>query len=538
MSKFNQKTARARGGAGVIESTNETVNHKGAKSYERSAKSELFLLGISDFVEDTFYESAVNRQDRINALVSKIVVEDLEWLKSYVKWLRNTANMRSVSLAIALRSAHAMNKKGITGARSLVSSALIRADEPGEALAFWHTEYGRKLPAAVKRGIADAAVRTYTEYSYAKYDSARNGYRFGDVLQLTHPKPKDAHQDTLFSYVLDKTYNSNAVIPTKLDMLAQRNSILSRPKEDLRALITDGGDIHQLLGLGGLTWEALSGSISGGMDARAWEAIIPSMGYMALLRNLRNFQDANVSREVLKDVAARISDKDEVARSRQLPFRFMNAYRELQHVGYNYFLPAIEDALEYSLANVPELDGNTLILIDNSGSMYGWSGGKMTWADTANLFGVALAKRAKNATVVLYGSNSEVLEFRRGASTFHVVDGILDMGGTATYDAIQDHYGKQFTRVVHLTDEQNDGGYYRRSGEGFWGFEHVSGDVYELIDPKTPVFIWNLAGYKSGAKGKPNRYTLGGLTDASFRTIPLVEASKDEQWPWEVDNKS
>lgn len=534
MSKFNQKTARARGGAGVIESTNETVNHKGAKSYERSAKSELFLLGISDFVENTFYESAVNRQDRINTLVSKIVVEDLEWLKSYVEWLRNTANMRSVSLAIALRSAHAMNKKGITGARSLVSSALIRADEPGEALAFWHTEYGRKLPAAVKRGIADAAVRTYTEYSYAKYDSARNGYRFGDVLQLTHPKPKDAHQDTLFSYVLDKTYNSNAVIPTKLDMLAQRNSILSRPKEDLRALITDGGDIHQLLGLGGLTWEALSGSISGGMDAKAWEAIIPSMGYMALLRNLRNFQDANVSREVLKEVAARISDKDEVARSRQLPFRFLSAYRMLQAAGYNYFLTALEDALEHSLANVPALDGNNLVVIDNSGSMYGGWGdrGKMTLADTANLFGVALAKRAESATVVLYGSESRVLNFRKGASTFHVINGITHMGGTDTYGTLAKHYNKSYDRVIHLTDEQYGSSYG-------WGYSSRSSRLpYDLIDKATPVYTWNLAGYKAGNKAEPNRYTLGGLTDASFRTIPLVEASKDEQWPWEVDNKS
>ena len=529
MSKFNQKTARARGGAGVIESTNETVNHKGEKSYKRSAKSELFLLGISDFVADTFYESADNRQDRINTLVSQIVVEDLEWLKSYVEWLRNTANMRSVSLSIALRAAHAMNKKGITGARSLVSSVLIRADEPGEALAFWHTEYGRKLPSAVKRGIADAAVRTYTQYSYAKYDSARNGYRFGDVLQLTHPKPKDSTQEALFKYTLDKTYNSDAVIPTELDMLAQRNSILSRPKEDLRALITGGGDIHQLLGLGGLTWEALSGSISGGMDAQAWEAIIPSMGYMALLRNLRNFQDAGVDRETLTDVATRISDKEEVARSRQLPFRFLSAYRELGRYGYNYFLTALEDALEHSLVNVPALDGKTLIVIDNSGSMY-YSGGygSMTYADTANLFGVALAKRANDATVVVYGSRSNELNFRSTSSTFHIVKNIQAMGGTDTAGTIKKYYNESYTRVIVLTDEQH----------GSYSYGRVSGDPYAVVNKSTPVYTWNLTGYASGNKAEPNRYTLGGLTDASFRTIPLVEASKDEQWPWEVDNKS
>lgn len=527
MSKFNQKTARARGGAGVIESTNETVNHKGEKSYKRSAKSELFLLGISDFVADTFYESADNRQDRINTLVSQIVVEDLEWLKSYVEWLRNTANMRSVSLSIALRAAHAMNKKGITGARSLVSSVLIRADEPGEALAFWHTEYGRKLPSAVKRGISDAAVRTYTQYSYAKYDSARNGYRFGDVLQLTHPKPKDLTQEALFKYTLDKMYNSDATIPDELDMLTKRQQVLRLPKSKLRKLI-DSSNGSKVLKDAGFTWEALSGSIEGGMDAKAWETIIPSMGYMALLRNLKNFYDAGVSREVMGDVASRISDKDEVARSRQLPFRFLSAYRELGRYGYNYFLTALEDALEHSLVNVPALDGKTLIVIDNSGSMY-YSGGygSMTYADTANLFGVALAKRANDATVVVYGTRSNELNFRSTSSTFHIVKNIQAMGGTDTAGTIKKHYNESYTRVIVLTDEQYGYSYGR-----------VRGNPYAVVNKSTPVFTWNLAGYESGNKAESNRYTLGGLTDASFRTIPLVEASKDEQWPWEVDNKS
>ena len=232
MSKFNRKTARARGGSGVIESTNETVNHKGAKAYERSAKSELFLLGISDFVEDTFYESAVDRQDRINALVSQIVVEDLEWLKSYVEWLRNTANMRSVSLAIALRSAHAMNKKGITGARSLVSSVLIRADEPGEALAFWHENYGRKLPSAVKRGIADAAVKSYNQVSYLRYNSSRNAYKFADVIQLTHPSPKSEEQNSLFNYILDVCYKTSIEFPESLNIIRARKELSQLPIGD------------------------------------------------------------------------------------------------------------------------------------------------------------------------------------------------------------------------------------------------------------------------------------------------------------------
>jgi hypothetical protein len=49
------------------------------------------------------------------------------------------------------------------------------------------------------------------------------------------------------------------------------------------------------LAAAGVTWEALAGWLQGPMDKAAWEAIIPSMGVMALARNLRNFDEAGVS---------------------------------------------------------------------------------------------------------------------------------------------------------------------------------------------------------------------------------------------------
>ena len=48
-----------------------------------------------------------------------------------------------------------------------------------------------------------------------------------------------------------------------------------------------------------MTWEArFAGRLQGPTSARLWEAVIPSMGYMALLRNLRNFDEAGVADEV------------------------------------------------------------------------------------------------------------------------------------------------------------------------------------------------------------------------------------------------
>ena len=50
------------------------------------------------------------------------------------------------------------------------------------------------------------------------------------------------------------------------------------------------------------------------------------------------------------------------------------------------------------------------------------------------------------------------------------------------------------------------------------------------------VYTWNLGGHRHGqsASGLGNRHTFGGLTDAAFRLIPLLERRADADWPWET----
>ena len=79
---------------------------------------------------------------------------------------------------------------------------------------------------------------------------------------------------------------------------------MALPVAERRAVLAGDGAAERLRAAG-MTWEALAGWLQGPMDAAAWEAVIPSMGYMALLRNLRNFDEAGVSDEVAERVAAR-----------------------------------------------------------------------------------------------------------------------------------------------------------------------------------------------------------------------------------------
>ena len=103
MSKFNVRAVTARGRGFISgEELPSVRTHEGAPAYVRDAKSELFLLAVTNMVgEDTFYERAGDRDDRFTALVAEVAVTDFDWLTRLLTWLRAEANLRSVPIAVA-----------------------------------------------------------------------------------------------------------------------------------------------------------------------------------------------------------------------------------------------------------------------------------------------------------------------------------------------------------------------------------------------------------------------------------------------------
>ncbi|MFF4213918.1 TROVE domain-containing protein [Streptomyces sp. NPDC001796] len=525
MARFNTRAAKAQPISRVTSTGRVLRTYQGGRGRERDARSELFLLSVSNFVsQQTFYESGADRDDRFAQLVRELAVADPSWTAGLLGWLRGEGNLRTASIVGAAEYVKARLDAGATGGpsnRQVVNSVLQRPDEPGELLAYWTATYGRAVPKPVKRGIADAVRRLYTGRALLKYDTASKGYRFGDILNLVHaaPDPGKPWQGDLFQYALDRRHSPDTAVPPASEPVLTAHRELTRlPVERRRAVVTEPGAAGRLAAAG-MTWEALAGWLQGPMDKAAWEAVIPSMGAMALVRNLRNFDEAGVSDEVAAQVAARISDPAEVARSRQFPFRYLAAYRHTPSLRWSY---PLEQALGHSLANVPALPGRTLVLVDRSGSMF-YSRlsdrSELNRADAAAIFGTALALRAADADLVEFGTTSKRLMFRKGESVLKILGRFGDLGGTDTTSAIRAHYRGQ-DRVLIVTDEQ-----YSCNRHG---------DPTQQVPAHIPVYTWNLAGYRvgHGPSGTGNRHTFGGLSDAAFRMVPLLEAARDADWPW------
>lgn len=507
----------------------DTRTHQGGEGFTRQdPRDELFLLALSTSVgEDTFYESGDVREKRLIDLVHAVTVTDPGWIRGFVPWLRTQGFMRSASVVIACEYVRAGGPNG----RQVIAGACQRPDEPAEIMGYWTSRYGKKIPMSVKRGVADACVRLYDERSTLKYDGQSKTWRFGDVVELTHPKPQAPWQSALFRHLIDRRHGRGMEADGDdspyqvLEQLALDGRLQALPQEGRREYLMSAVN-------GGWSWERVAGWLPGGMDAQAWEALIPSMGLMALVRNLRNFDDANISSGAVAIVKMRLEDPDEVRRSRQFPLRFLTAWKNVASLRWG---DSLEVALQHSTANLPEFPGRTLVLIDVSGSMQDHMLGRqhgrgrggtlgapqpLRW-EVATVFGTALAQRAEHADVYLFQAQPVAqLNVRPTDSLLRLAEQCRQYvgGGTDILGSLARTY-QQHDRVVILTDEQ--------AGHGSW---HGTSTI------TAPVVTFNVAGYGTGVTpNERNWLTIGGLSDAGFGVIDaFTRRHHDRRWPWEA----
>lgn len=210
MSALNRKSSR--------------VTHEGGSAYARDRKQELFFAVTTGFAGlDTFYETGEDRDKRVIAVGREIAVSDWTWYSKFLPWLRAEANIRTMSVILAAEGVHARlaakqygsgSRDTLTN-RQLIANVLQRPDEPGEMIAYWINHYGKRIPQPVKRGVADAVTRMLNQRQALRYDKTGDVVRLGDVLELTHPRPRDAVQGEVFAHLITARHNRDGYVPPK-----------------------------------------------------------------------------------------------------------------------------------------------------------------------------------------------------------------------------------------------------------------------------------------------------------------------------------
>ena len=534
MARFtNKQTRKPSGFTATKKDEKPTLTYQGGIGHSKEEKTELYSRLVTERFSDTFYESAQFREGRIVQLAMGLAKSDPVWFSKMVGWLRNDANLRSVSVLCAAIYANAHKgvselPEGALNVRAVCDSACARADDPVELLAVYLNLFGRSLPQGLRNGLGDACRRLWNEYSVLKYNrSAQVDMR--DVLSLAHIKadPKKLNQDALFSYVIDSNYDNELKLE-RLPLISKYKTLAKIPRDQRKKFLAENPDQAE-----GLTWEFMS-SWLGGLDADGWASAIDQMGYMALLRNLRNFEKHGVAKPVLQKVRDRISDPEEVARSRQLPYRF---YSAKVATGSDYFASALNDAFETSIDNLSPLPGRTLVMVDGSGSMMG--GGKrigqsfVSPNEQASVL-AAIAISAWDCDVEIYDTNTKPITFKNKKSALSNAAEIAKNshgGGTDTWGCVDSVLASKpkgyYSRILAFTDGQEG---YR--DHAWYSWSNSKRDAVDAF--KGNVFVWDLSGYSTTNLdlGIPGRYVFAGFDDNSFSMIERLENGTNIDWPW------
>jgi hypothetical protein len=351
-----------------------------------------------------------------------------------------------------------------------VAATIQRPDEMAELLALYWKDGRKPLPKQLRTGLARAFGR-FDEYQLAKYD--REGpVRLRDVLFLSHAKPETPEREALYKRV------------------AQRELVVPD------------------------TWEV---ALSAGGDKREnWQRLIREgkLGYLALLRNLRNMVEVGVDLALIRDAV--------VARKgahRVLPFRYVAAARACPQME-----PWIDQALCEAVMSGPSLPGRTLILVDVSGSMDAALSAKsdLRRIDAAAALAsvvsgdVRMFSFSAGRSVVRYQpglgytrseSGPVLVEVppRRGMAGVDAIVRSQEHGGTLLGQAIQEANALPHDRLIVVTDEQSHD---------------------RVPDPVAPLaYMINVASARNGV-GYGRWTHIDGFSEAVLRFISEVERER------------
>lgn len=471
-----------------------TTNHEGAKAYSLSPELELYTLVVTSMFSDKFYESADGRLDRLRNLIVKVEPEFVAKLAIYA---REKMYLRTMPLILMIELAKVHNGTSLVG--NALSRVVQRADEITETLAYYSVANKRterkklgKLSRQVERGL-DIAFNKFDEYQFGKYNR-KSEITLRDALFVIQPKATNEEQSKLF----DKIAKNELKTP--------------------------------------FTWETeLSAK---GNTAEVWSGLINSgrLPYMAALRNLRNMLEANVSSEDIKTVAQLISSPEQVKKSKQLPFRFLSAHRELKGVAHSHtsmLLNALEDALQASVENLKGFDYNTTVAIacDVSGSMQSpiSAKSKIQNYDIGLLLGMLLQHKSKAVVSGMFGDHFKIVNLPQ-SSILQNVDELYRREGEVGYSTngylVLDTLLKQGVnadKVMMFTDCQ--------MWDSHYGDNHMqkSWAAYRKANPSAKLYLFDLSGYgdtpvRMGPKGSGDGvYLIAGWSDKVFDVMDAYE---------------
>jgi len=488
--------------------SDQTVNLAWGHAYKLSLENELLWAVVTNFFADNFYEAWNERLVRIQWLIKELAFKNpafLMWLSVYV---RKVYHMRTMSHIIIAELSRYFNWTN-SYFSDLVADSIERVDDMVEILWYLLPE-GKRNKKAKSGALSHSLIKwlakafnKFDEYQLSKYDRDYS-INLKDVIRIIHPNSPLAVK--VLKWELASAYT-------------WERELSAIPKSDEN-----------------YTYKAVSVFYNLLAEHKLW--------YMALLKNLRKISDlandyAYTDRKVADDLIEMaysfLTNDKAIENSKQMPFRFLSAYRNLPiNVYTNRLKEALNIAASYSVRNV-QLSDRIAVFADVSSSMNSKISDKSTVAniDIWLMYTWIASSVAKYWIAWVFWDN---VKLKSVNWVFWLNDSYKDSEvwySTHWYKAI-DLLSDENTfvdTIMFFSDDQMYG-----SSSDVNAVEESLKRYKANVNPNVKVFIFDVSWYGTKVSNKNNVYLVQGWSDKIFEYVNILDSYTDNTTVNEITN--
>lgn len=502
MGKYNKKAQP------VVVPT--VVNHQGGVGYALEPKLELIAL-LATGIENKFYEKEGEREKRLATLVDTIAKTDSTFVAKALVYARTKMGQRTVTHIGAVDLAKHLSGSELgkrfyskRDRKENKGGIIFRLDDLLEITACYQAKNpGKPLSNALKKGFKDA-IEAADTYELAKYQAKTRDISLVDIVNLVHPietKTNGTITVSMEDYVkateglrkqkdrtqkfIGRVINGKVTIPAlhalSIGLLKQFNTV-----EDKNTKA--GQEVAAKVKSGEITQAQAAVVLQEAKEDNYGELIrSKKIGYLALLRNLRNILKNTSDKVLIKDACDLLTDEKFVKKSLVFPHQIDLALEvmltEFSASQMGQIAIALNTAYELAIPNLTELfnHGRTAVVFDTSASMTG--GGTVsngnrekavkyntTAATKASLIGATLAKGI-GADLYHFASSAEEIKFNPADTVNTIKNKGISMTGRVghgtDFNSIFTALKGKYDRIFIISDMQGGDGIV--AGSGYYG---------------------------------------------------------------------
>lgn len=362
----------------------DTVNEAGGKAYRFKNTHALAQVAATGCLSDTFY---VNERAQLDSVLDLCKDVSPEFIAKTAIYARKHGYMKDMPALLCAQLSttdpdllRRVFPQVIDNAKMLRNFVqIMRSGTTGR----------KSLGSAPKKLIINWLDSRSDDDLFRA--SVGNDPSLVDIIKMVHPVPKTKQREALYGYLLGRKHKKRNLpkIVKLYEKFKTSDTVEEVPNVPFQMLTS---------------WD---------LDKSVWESIIKNAGWHMVRMNLNTFERKGVFKDVKlrKLVAAKLRDKSLIKRSRVFPYQLLMAYTA--YSGEHEIEEALQDAMEISVDNVPEIDGTVAIFPDVSGSMgspvTGYRRGatsEVKCVDVAALVASVFLRHNKSAIVIPFAGSS------------------------------------------------------------------------------------------------------------------------------------